>query len=180
MFGAAKCQIFLNAPLRLSYLKGGVCQRASSLYPILKTPSLPYKLTSGVGKQRRRGSLPAPPPPGTPSARQRRAQLCVRERRAEGASGRGGSPSLTFPRLLARDALRAQPLVQDVEHLPSQVEEEQRQRSRRHGRTIRTRLKASRQGALAGKGCERRPRCQGHRRGETANQKRACWHVGRN
>lgn len=42
-----------------------------------------------------------------------------------------GGP-LTLARLVSRDALRAQSLVHDVEHLPAQVENEQRQRPQRH------------------------------------------------
>lgn len=54
-------------------------------------------------------------------------------RRGSG-SGRGpGRPELTFAGLLSGDALCAEPLVQDIEHLPAQVQEQQRQRPRRHG-----------------------------------------------
>lgn len=37
----------------------------------------------------------------------------------------GGAP-LTFPGLVSRDVLGPQPMVQDVKHLPAQVQEEQR------------------------------------------------------
>ena len=40
--------------------------------------------------------------------------------------------SSTFAGLVGRDALRAEPLVQDVEHLPAEPEEEQREGPRRH------------------------------------------------
>lgn len=40
---------------------------------------------------------------------------------------------LTFAGFLARDALGPEALVQDVQHLPAQVEEQQRQRPHRHG-----------------------------------------------
>lgn len=41
-------------------------------------------------------------------------------------AGRAGRAPLTFAGLVCRDVLGPQPLVQDVKHLPAQVQEEQR------------------------------------------------------
>lgn len=64
--------------------------------------------------------------PGLPPGRCGRATVGVGE-------ATGPALSLTLARLVSRDALRAQPLVHDVQHLPAQVEDEQRQRPQRHG-----------------------------------------------
>lgn len=94
-----------------------------------------------------------------------------------------GRPPLTFAGLLAGDALGAEALVQDVEHLPAQVEEQQRQRPGRHGdrRPRRRRRCPAARGqsggaVLAGRGtgraCKPRP-CAG------AQPRRACKGAGR-
>lgn len=62
---------------------------------------------------------------GSPAVRARR-----RRPRGDRAAGRGagcaGRALLTFAGLVCRDVLGPQPLVQDVKHLPAQVQEEQR------------------------------------------------------
>lgn len=47
-------------------------------------------------------------------------------RAARRGAGRAGRAPLTFAGLVSRDVLGPQPLVQDVKHLPAQVQEEQR------------------------------------------------------
>lgn len=46
--------------------------------------------------------------------------------RAGAGAGCAGLVPLTFSGLVSRDVLGSQPLIQDVKHLPTQVQEEQR------------------------------------------------------
>lgn len=50
----------------------------------------------------------------------------VRGRTAPRRAGCACQAPLTYARLVSRDVLGPQPLVQDVKHLPAQVQEEQR------------------------------------------------------
>lgn len=96
-------------------------------------PSKSFRLGSSGGRGNRR---PSPPPEalrlgGQGAPRGEGYGSCTSGALPGASTPPPGGP-LTLARLVSRDALRAQSLVHDVEHLPAQVEDEQRQRPQRH------------------------------------------------